>query len=129
MLSVKKILIVDDHYLFRKTLRLFLEKQHLNYLTFEAGSETSGVRIALREQPAIVLLELQLPKMNGIKTSKLIKAVSPNSKIIIVSMYDTEKFQKQFLGAHIDDFIGKSEFDSKLFKILKRNLQKLKYAQ
>ncbi|MBF0408083.1 MAG: response regulator transcription factor [Candidatus Riflebacteria bacterium] len=120
----KKILIVDEHCEFRNILKRFLERQKLNLLVFEADSETSAVRNALKEQPDIVLLELRLPQMNGIKTSKLVKKVSPDSKIIIVSMFDTEHFQKKFLGEHIDDLIGKSEFDEKLFHILRKHLKK-----
>ncbi|MBF0544276.1 MAG: response regulator [Candidatus Riflebacteria bacterium] len=120
----KKILIVDDHAEFRKTLKTFLERADLSFLILEADSETSAVKKASSEQPDIVLLELQLPKMNGIKTSKLIKKVSPNSKIIIVSMFNTENFQKKFLGKHIDDFIGKSELDDKLLRLLKKHKKK-----
>ena len=120
----KKILIVDDHDEFRKTLKAFLERQNLNLMILEANSETSALQKALREQPNIVLLELQLPKMNGIKTSKLVKEVSPKSKIIIVSIFDTENFQKKFLGEHIDDFIGKNDFDVKLFRVLRKYLKK-----
>ena len=97
--------------------------EHLNLEIFEADSERSAVRISSKEKPNIVLLELQLPKMNGIKTSKLIKEVSPDTKIVIVSMYDTEKFQKNFISEHIDDFIGKNEFDGKLVRILRKHLR------
>ncbi len=119
----KKILIVDDHNEFRRILRKFLESQNLNYLTFEASSERSAVWKARMEQPDIVLLEFQLPKMNGIKTSRLIKNVSPNSKIIVVSTFDTEKFQRKFIGEHVDGFIGKSEFDRNLVRILRKHLR------
>lgn len=124
MTSEKTILIVDDHQEFRKALKEFLTKQNLNLEIHEADSERFAVQQAAEIQPTIVLLELQLPKMNGIKTSKLIKKVSPGSKIIIVSMFDNEIFQKEFIGSHIDDFIGKSEFDEKLVWVLRKHLKK-----
>ena len=124
MIFEKKILLVDDHDRFRKTLRAFLERQNLNLQIFEADSEKVAVQKALREQPDLVLLELQLPKMNGIKISKLIKDVAPDSKIIIVSMFDTEHVQEKFLGKDIDGFIGKSDFDSKFSLILRKYLRK-----
>lgn len=123
MLQKKKILIVDDNEEFRKILGAFLEIQNEKFLIFEAGTEASAVKMARREKPDVVLLELQLPKMNGIVTSKIIKEVSPNSIVIIVSMYDTEVFQKEFLGRHIDDSIGKSELDSKLVAVLRKHLR------
>lgn len=118
----KKILIVDDHDGFRKAVKAFLEQQKINLEIFEADSEETAVKVALKEKPAIVLLELQLPKMNGIKTSKRIKEVSPASRIIIVSTFDADKFQKSFMTEHIDEVMGKSEFDRKLVKILKKYL-------
>lgn len=122
----KTVLIVDDHDGFRRAVKAFLEQQKINLEIFEADSERSAVKMAAKEKPAIVLLELQLPKMNGIKTSKLIKEVSPASKIVIVSMFDAEKFQKNFMAEHIDEVVGKSEFDRKLVRILKKYLREEK---
>jgi two-component system, NarL family, response regulator DegU len=122
-LMKKKILIVDDHDGFRNGLKKFFEKQKLNLEIYMAGSEKSAIATAAKKKPDIVLLELQLPKMNGIKTSRLIKDVSPKSKIVVVSTFDTEKFKNNFINAHVDAFIGKCEFDGKLLHILKKYLK------
>ncbi|MBF0502080.1 MAG: response regulator transcription factor [Candidatus Riflebacteria bacterium] len=118
-----KILIVDSHSEFRKALRVFLETQNKNIIILEAGSETSAAQEAMREKPDVVLLELLLPQMNGILTSRIIKEVSPDSKIVILTMFDTEISPEKFLDEHIDDFIAKSEFDSKLISVLRKHLK------
>jgi len=120
---VKKILIVDDHSGFRKILKKFLEKQNLGLVMVEADSERSAVKKCLKEQPDIVLLELELPQMNGIKTAKLIKGVSPRSKIIIVTMFDSAQFRKDFFAEYVDHFIGKNEFEGRLIKVLRKCLK------
>lgn len=115
--------VVDDHDEFRKTLKSFLESQGLNLLILEADSETLAVKIALREQPAVVLLELQLPMVNGRMTSELVKRVSPKSKIIILSMFDSGKLPKGFQGGRIDGCIGKSDLDSDICRVLRKLLK------
>jgi DNA-binding NarL/FixJ family response regulator len=122
----KKILIVDDHDEFRKILRTFLETENKNFEISEADSETSAVKKAKQEKPDVVLLELQLPKMNGVKTSKLIKEVSSRSKIIIVTMFESEILKRKCLGAEIYDIIGKSQFDSALVATLIKHLRNRK---
>jgi two-component system response regulator DegU len=119
-----KILIVDDHGEFRKRARAFIEAKLQGITVYEAVSETEAVKTAKKEKPFIILLELQLPQMNGIKTAELIKKVSPESKIIIVSMYDAEKYKDRIITKNIDHVIGKNEFDTELLKILRKYLLK-----
>ena len=126
MMLKKKILIVDDHAGFRRRLKIFLEQQNQNTGVYEADSEESAVETALKQKPEIVLLELQLPQMNGIKTAKLIKKASPSSKIIIMTMFDAEDFQRKFMTGHIDDVIGKNDFDGRLVRIVKKYLREQK---
>lgn len=82
--------------------------------------------MSFTHQPHVVLLEHDLPKMNGIKTSKLIKNAAPECRIILASLFASELFRNKVLKQLIDDFIGKSEFDCKLVKILEKQLKGIK---
>jgi len=118
----KKLLIVDRNNDFRDTLKDYLITQKLNVEIYEADSQDSALKVALRERPEIVLLEQQLTQMDGRKISKLLKNIVPDSIIVIMSIFDGEKFQKKFTDEQIDHFIGKNEFNGKLIHVLKKYL-------
>ena len=118
--KTKKLLIVDDHNEFRRTVRSYIAKQFPEIELFEADSEDQALETARRERPGIILLELQLPQMNGIKTAKLLKKLNASSKIIIMSGYSADNINNK----SIDHIIGKNEIDNDLVKILKKYIKK-----
>ncbi len=124
MPSKKKILIVEDHEEFRKTLRTFLEVQKIDLIILEAVSKESAVTVALREKPDIILLKLELQNRNGFSASEAIKKVSPRSKIVLISMFGGTAFKKNPRAASIDDFIGNGELETRLISVLEKHLKR-----
>ena len=79
------VLIVDDHIIVRSAVRLLIEKQPGLAVVGEAGNKAEAVAIAKREQPEIILLDLCLGEEDGIDAIPELLAVSPESKIIMLT--------------------------------------------
>ncbi len=90
-----RVLLVDDHAMVRQGLRTFLELQDGGPLPIEvAGEATNGleaVELAVRLKPDIVLLDLVMPKMDGIQATTRIVECSPNSRVIILTSFGEEE--------------------------------------
>ncbi len=85
-----RVLVVDDHPLFRDGARAMLEGSDDALLVGEAGSGEEGVRLALELQPDVVLMDLRLPGMNGIEATREILRSSPRIAVLMVTMFDED---------------------------------------
>lgn len=89
-----RVLIVDDHAMVRQGLRTFLELQDRSdsriIVVGEATNGLEAVELAASTQPDIVLLDLVMPKMDGIQAIRKILAYSPDSRVIILTSFGEE---------------------------------------
>jgi DNA-binding NarL/FixJ family response regulator len=80
-----RVLVVDDYEPFRQFLSAQLQDTSSVYLCWEASDGLEAVQKAEELQPDLILLDIGLPKLNGIEVARRIRKVSPRSKILIVS--------------------------------------------
>jgi NarL family two-component system response regulator LiaR len=85
-----RILIADDERLFRQSLRVLLETARDLRVVAEAADGQEAVIKARATEPDIALLDVRMPKMDGIKAAKLISSVSPRTKILMLSIHDDD---------------------------------------
>jgi DNA-binding NarL/FixJ family response regulator len=81
-----RVLIVDDHALFRDGLRAVLEHQEDMYLVGEANDAGSAIRLAAELRPDVILMDLHLPGRSGIEATRDVRASQPSVKVIALSM-------------------------------------------
>ena len=117
----KTILVVDDEKTIVEMLVYNLQKEGYNTLEAEDGEE--GVRIALNEKPDLVLLDIMLPKMDGLAVCKRIRQ-SLNIPIIMISAKDEEIDKILGLELGADDYITKPFSVRELIARVKANLRK-----
>jgi DNA-binding NarL/FixJ family response regulator len=103
-----KILIVDDHALFRDGLKLLLQSRAATTVVGEAESGPQAARLAGELRPDIVILDIAMPGGNGIDALPHILAASPMSKVIALSTYDEERMVRDVLEAGAKGYILKS---------------------
>ena len=82
-----RVLIVDDHSLFREGLRSLLERQAGIAVVGEAGDAISGVQLALDLKPDVILMDLHLPGGSGVDATREIVRRLPETRVIALSMY------------------------------------------
>ncbi len=75
-----KVMLVDDHHLVRFALRALLEK-HGCEIVAEADSAESALKLVARTRPQIVLMDLEMPGINGITATRHIRRAAPDTKV------------------------------------------------
>ncbi len=86
LMSLIRVLIVDDHTLFRSGVKLLLERQEGFEVIGEAGDGLEGVKAAKKLKPDVVLLDLHMPGTSGLKTIPLLLEELPQTQIIMLTV-------------------------------------------
>lgn len=103
-----RIIIVDDHSITREGLRVLLEKQPDIEVVAEAENGRAGVRLAKRHQPDIVVMDINMPDLNGIDATRQIITELPHVKVIALSMYSDRSYVKGMLKAGASGYLLKN---------------------
>jgi len=86
-----KVLLVDDHDLIRKGLRHAFERDRQFEVVGEAATAAEGVRQAGALQPDVVIMDLRLPRMNGVEAITRIREESPGARIVVLTTFDGDE--------------------------------------
>lgn len=103
-----RVLIVDDHLLVREGLRRILQAQEDLEVVGEAGDSAAALAAAARERPDIVLLDVEIPGDEAAVTVRKLRHVSPESRVIILSMHEGPRLVQELLDAGIRGYLLKS---------------------
>jgi DNA-binding NarL/FixJ family response regulator len=82
---VTTVVLVDDHPVFRKGLRTLLEELDVAVLG-EAGDGDSGVELALRVRPDVVLMDVQMPGLDGVEATRRLLTAWPDAQVLVLTM-------------------------------------------
>ena len=102
------ILIVDDHKLIRDTWSFILNSDPRFQVIAETDSGKSAIELAESNQPNIILMDINMSPMNGFEATKEIRKISPESKIIGVSMHSQPAYAKKMLQVGAMGYITKN---------------------
>ncbi len=118
MNSGLKVYIVDDHTLFREGLKFLLSNCSFITEVFEAQSGKEFLKNFLNLQPDIVLMDIEMPELNGIDTTREALRNMQQLKVIALSMYADESFYSDMIDAGAKGFLLKnSKFEDVQFAI------------
>jgi DNA-binding NarL/FixJ family response regulator len=114
-----KVLIVDDQTLFRSGLAKLLESDERIEVTGQASDGEEAVQMASRLQPDVVLMDLKMPKLDGVEATRKITAEHPGTRVLILTTFDAENHFIQALKAGARGYVLKdSEPDAIVSAIL-----------
>lgn len=108
MKAKTKILIADDHPLLREALCQALSKEQDMEVVGRAGDGEEVVDMAAKVQPDVIIMDIIMPKFDGIEASKRIKAANPNIAILILTAYDDDNYVLGLLEAGAAGYLLKS---------------------
>jgi DNA-binding NarL/FixJ family response regulator len=109
-----RLLIADDHGIVRGGLRLLLDRQPDMQVVAEACDGVEAVQIALRERPDICVLDVSMPRMTGLQATVEIRTHAPEIAVLLLSMYDDERYLFEALQAGASGYVLKQEADTVL---------------
>ena len=103
-----RILLADDHDLVREGTRQLLEGEEDLLVVAEAGDGEEAVRLTVERRPDVALVDIAMPKLNGIEATQQIKSLSPSTAVLILTAYDDEQYIFALLEAGAAGYLLKS---------------------
>jgi DNA-binding NarL/FixJ family response regulator len=107
--GAKRIVIVDDHPLFRKGLQELIHSDDSFAVCGEAGSASEAMEVIRKLQPDLAIVDLSLPGANGIELIKNIRAEYPKLPVLVLSMHDESLYALRAMRAGADGYVMKHE--------------------
>jgi len=114
------ILLVDDDQLIRKAVKRLLEEERKVCLV-EAGDGAEAVGIAQVLRFDVVLMDIAMPRMDGLEATRRIKAVQPQTRVVILTAHDEEPYRKAARESGADAFLAKKRMVSELIPMITRS--------
>lgn len=102
-----RLLLADDHTLVRAGLRALLDAIPGVSVVAEAGDGEEAVALAASQRPDIALLDITMPRLNGLQAAERILAERPDTRIIILSMHAAEEYVNQALRLGVSGYLLK----------------------
>lgn len=102
-----RVLIVDDHTLFRESLRSLLQSENNIEVVGGAGDGLDAITEAAQLRPNVVLMDIAMPNMNGLQATRRLKRANPSIKVLALTMYETEQHIREMLRAGASGYIPK----------------------
>jgi len=109
-----RILLADDHAILRQGLKLILSAHADLEVVGEAANGRDAVALAEKLQPDIVLLDVQMPELNGIEATKKMVAANSRIRILVLSMHKEAIYVREILRAGARGYILKDAIDTEL---------------
>lgn len=115
-MSRLRILIADDHTLVRQGLRKILEAQPGWEVVAEAGDGREAIQQALELVPDVVILDIAMPRLNGVEAVQQIVRRAPNTRVLVLSMYVDEAYVTRAVRAGALGYLLKDSADVDLIR-------------
>src|SRR5262245_41006005 len=118
MMSIK-ILLVDDQPLFREGLRTLLSVHSDFNVVGEAGNGEEAIRLAKSLHPSVVLMDLQMPFLNGVDATRRLHAEEPDCRVIVLTTFDDDEMVFDGLRAGAIGYLLKDAPSEKLAEAIR----------
>lgn len=119
-------IIADDHEIVRRGLRSLLEAHGCKLLA-EAADGLTAAQAADKHKPSLLLLDLNMPRLHGLEVLKQVRASSPNTRVIVLSMHNDEPYVIEALRAGASAYVLKGSESEEIAQALKEVLAGRRY--
>jgi two-component system, NarL family, response regulator NreC len=113
-----RVLIADDHAMFRQGLRVLLEAEGFQFVG-EAGDGREAVRLSEAHNPEVAVLDLAMPILNGISAAREILKASPRTKVVLLTQHTENQMVLESLRAGVTGYVLKTRASSELVDALR----------
>lgn len=115
-----RILLAEDHKVVREGTRRLLESQSDFEVVGEASDGIEAVELAKKHKPQIIIMDVSMPRLNGIEATKQIKAVYPNMAILVLTGYDDDEYVFALLEAGAAGYLLKESSGEELIDAIRQ---------
>lgn len=114
-----RVMLVDDHTLLREGTRQLLTREKDIEVVGEAGNGLEAVAVAKATAPDIILMDVVMPRLNGIEATRQIKRSNPTTAVLILSAYDDDRYILGLLEAGAAGYLLKSASGQELIHAIR----------
>jgi DNA-binding NarL/FixJ family response regulator len=111
-----RILLADDHTLVRHGIRALLHKERAWKVVGEAVNGAEALEKANKLRPNLVILDIAMPKLDGLEATRQIRSSLPDTKIIVLTMHESEQMVRRVFEAGAHGYVLKSDLGGQLIK-------------
>ena len=115
-MAILRIILVDDHTLVRHGLRRMLEERPEWQVVAEASDGRQAIKLAELHKPDVAVVDVALPLLNGIETTRQLLRKVPKLRVLVLSMHADEVYVTQILKAGAAGYLLKDSADTDLFQ-------------
>ena len=102
-----RVMLVEDHVLVREGTRELLDRESDLEVVAEAGDGEEAVRLVAEHRPDVVIMDIAMPKLNGLEATKQIKVTHPTIAVLVLTAYDDDQYIFAFLEAGAAGYVLK----------------------
>lgn len=114
-----RLLLVDDHTVVRQGFRLILSQHEDLEVAGEASNGEEALRQGLRLRPEVAVIDIAMPGLNGVETTRLLRQNCPECNILILSMHKDAAYVRETLRAGAKGYLLKDTIDRELVKAIR----------
>jgi DNA-binding NarL/FixJ family response regulator len=103
-----RVLLADDHTMFRQGIRQMLETDPIIEVVAEADNGVEAIALARQTEPDVILLDLEMPVMGGEEAIEQLLKVSSSPRIVILTMHTSQRLLRMFLARGASGYVSKS---------------------
>ena len=102
-----RLMLVDDHEVIRTGLKSFLESQPGLQVVAEASSGVEALKLAQEHHPEVVIMDISMPDMDGLETTRRMRVSSPNCKVLALTVHTDKQYFFEMLSAGAMGYVTK----------------------
>ncbi len=114
-----RVVLAEDHLMFREALRTILEKARDVEVVGEAGDGRSALKLVHERTPDVLVLDIAMPEMNGIDAAASLHASHPHMRILALSAYCGKRYVEEMLKAGASGYVTKGSAGTELMRAIR----------
>ena len=114
-----RIIVAEDHLTVREGIKLLLKAQPDMEVVGEAGDGEAAIALATQLQPDMVIMDVSMPVMNGLKATKKLRALYPSLKILTLTRHTDDGYLRQLIGAGANGYVLKQSAPDELINAIR----------
>lgn len=122
-----RVIIADDHAVFRSGLKALLEKESDLKIVAEAGNGFEALRAVSEHKVDILVLDLSLPGLSGVKVAESVRAEHPHVAIVVLTMHEDDYYLRELLKIGVHGFVLKKSTGKELLRAIRMAYRREEY--
>jgi len=114
-----RIMLAEDHLTVREGIKLLINSQPDMEVICEAGDGAAAIKLAQKSAPDIIVMDVSMPEINGLKATKRLKQVAPNIKILTLTRHTDDAYLQQLVESGASGYVLKQSAPSELIRAIR----------